>query len=114
MSFSVGTAGNTASAAWMLANGKTTAKTTDVGRCTPTSETKNIYYTPGCTAAATTFTVTAAPTVQSIAWTSLTGGSPEASVNSKEITSVSWTFAWQDKGTPYDIDFTIDDIKFIP
>jgi len=114
MTFGVGTAGNTASGAWMLANGKTAAKTTDVGRCTPTSDTNNIYYTPGCTPSSTTFTVPAVPAAQSVAWTSLTGGAPEASVNPKEITSVYWAFAWQDKGTPYAIDFTLDDIKFIP
>jgi hypothetical protein len=104
---------NTPTGTWMLTTGgKTTAKATDAGRCTPTSGTQ--YYHPGCTDNVTQVPVTATAATQTITWSTFTGGTPVASVNPKEITSIYWYFPWAEKGTPYPLDFTIDDLKFIP
>ena len=113
ITFGVGTVDDTPTGTWMLSpGGKTTAKATDSGRCTPTSG--NQYYHPGCVDPIASVPVTAAPVAQSVTWALLTGGAPVASPKPNEITSIYWYFPWQDKGTPYDLDFTIDDLKFIP
>jgi hypothetical protein len=114
MTFQVGTVDTTPTWTWMQTNGKTTAKQTDVGKCKPKSDTQNQYYAPGCSANTMTFTVTATPTKISVPWTALAGGSPVAKVSPAEITSMQWIFPWVDKQTPYQVDFTIDDISFIP
>jgi hypothetical protein len=114
MTLSVGTVDNTAKWTWMANNGKTTAKDTDVGKCAPTQDTQNQYYAPGCTPGATTFAVTATATPVSATWATLTGGAPNATVNPAEITSVAWIFPWVDGQAPYQVDFTIDDISFLP
>jgi hypothetical protein len=110
----VGTAGDTANATWMAANGKTTAKTTDVGRCTPSQNTSNQYYTPGCSSPAKQIVVPATASTISVLWSDFTGGTPEASVTPSEITSIAWNFQWSGSGTPYAVDIVMDDLAFIP
>lgn len=119
ITLTVGTAGDTATGEWMLRNGKTTAKATDVGRCSPSQggkpiDTMNQYYTPGCVAPTKNIPVTTTPTPVTVAWADLTGGQPDATINPAEITSVSWIFQWQDKGTPYAVDLVMDDLAFVP
>jgi len=114
LTMSVGTAGDTATWTWMAANGKTAAKETDVGRCTPTQNTSNQYYTPGCTAPSKAISVSATPTPVSVLWTDLTGGAPETSPNAAQITSIAWAFQWADGGSPYTVDLVFDDLAFIP
>jgi hypothetical protein len=110
----VGTIADTPTGAWMLSpGGKTTAKATDAGRCTPTSGTQ--YYHPGCGDPTTQIPVTSSPVVQSVTWATLTGGTPVASPNPAEITSIYWFFPWTGTGaTPYTFDLVIDDLQFIP
>jgi hypothetical protein len=113
ITFGMGTVGDTPTGVWMRdVGGKTTAKETDSGRCTPTSGSQ--YYHPGCSDPTVQIPVTTAPVEQKVLWSNLTGGVPEASPNPKEITSIYWFFPWVENGTPYELDFTIDDIKFIP
>jgi hypothetical protein len=112
ITFGVGTVDDTPTGAWMLSpGGKTTAKPTDSGRCTPTSGSQ--YYHPGCADPMTQIPVTASPTLQKVTWAALTGGTPVASPNPKEITTIYWFFPWTGSGAaPYALDFTIDDLKF--
>jgi hypothetical protein len=114
ITLAVGTAGDTPSGTWMHdVGGLTTAKATDVGRCTPTSG--NQYYHPGCGDPTTQIPVTASPTPQTVNWANLTGGTPEASPNPSEITSIYWILPWTGSGdTAYAVDLVLDDIKFIP
>ena len=113
ITFGIGTVDNTPTGEWMLTTGgKTTAKATDSGRCTPSSGTQ--YYHPGCTDNTTQIPVTATPTTQTVAWGALSGGAPSTSVNPAEITTIYWFFPWSDQMAPYELDFTIDDLKFIP
>jgi hypothetical protein len=110
----MGTINDTPTGTWMLSpGGKTTAKPTDAGKCTPTSGTQ--YYHPGCGDPTTQIPVTATTATQSVLWGSLTGGTPDASPNPSEITSIYWYFPWTGTGdTPYAVDLVIDDLKFIP
>ena len=109
----VGTIDNTPTGTWMSnPGGDATAKPTDSGRCTPTSG--NQYYHPGCEDPTIQIAVTADPTEQQVLWTDLLGGLPRSSPNPAEITSIYWFFPWSEGGTPYAIDFAIDDLEFIP
>ncbi len=114
ITFGAGTVGNTTTWTWLKQNGKDTAKETDAGRCTPTSNTQNQYYHPGCEDPKVTLPVTATPVVQEVTWAKLTGGSPNASVNPSELTSVWWSFPWTGSGAAYPVDIVIDDLQFIP
>jgi hypothetical protein len=119
ITLTVGTAGDTAAGEWMLRNGKTTAKATDVGRCAPSqngkpTDTMNQYYTPGCTAPTKNIPVTTTPTPVTVLWADLTGGLPDPTVNPAELTGISWIFQWQEKGTPFAVDIVMDDLAFIP
>jgi len=110
----VGTINDTPTGTWMLSpGGDTSALPTDAGKCTPTSGTQ--YYHPGCGDPTTQIPVTAAPVVQNVLWTDLTGGTPDSSPTPSEITSIYWYFPWSGAGaTPYDVDLVIDDLGFIP
>jgi hypothetical protein len=113
VTFGVGTVDDTPTGTWMLSpGGKTGAKASDSGRCTPTSGTQ--YYHPGCVDPTAQIPVTATATPQQVTWTSLTGGTPVSSPNPKEITTIYWYFPWTAGQTPYALDFTIDDLSFIP
>jgi hypothetical protein len=115
MTFGVGTIDDKPSAAWMTQNGATTSKETDSGRCTPSAQTGNQYYHPGCSDPTVQIPISAAPTPQPVPWASLTGGSPAATVNPSEITSIYWYFPWSGSGSaPYALDFVLDDLSFIP
>jgi hypothetical protein len=114
MTFGVGTIDDKASAAWMIQNGSTTSKETDSGRCTPTAQTGNQYYHPGCTDPTIQIPITATATPQPVPWANLTGGVPVATVNPSEITTIYWYFPWSGSGAAqYPIDFTLDDLTLI-
>ena len=109
----VGTVKDTPSGAWMLnPGGKTTAKPTDVGSCTPTSG--NQYYHPGCGDPTTQIPIIATPTPQSVTWADLTGGTPAANPDPSGITSIYWFFPWTGStDTTYAVDIVLDDLKFM-
>jgi hypothetical protein len=111
----IGTINDTTTAAWLAANGKTDANPNAAGRCTPSQNTNNIYYHPGCGDPTLQIPVAATPTVKDVLWTDLTGGTPDANPNPKEITSIYWYFPWSGSGAAeYAVDLTLDDLQFIP
>jgi hypothetical protein len=55
--------------------------------------------------------VTATSTEVSVTWDKFMGGVPTMT-NGTEVTGIQWAFAWVEAGTPYDVDVTIDDVKF--
>jgi hypothetical protein len=116
ITFDVGIVSDTPSGTWLLANGAApaTTTTTEAGRCTPTSNTQNQYYHPGCGDPTTPITVTASPVVQNVLWANLAGGTPVASPaasDTSEITAISWIIPWSSGS--YAVDITLDDLKFI-
>lgn len=48
----------------------------------------------------------------SVTWAQLLEGLPVATIDGSDIMGVEWALSWEDAGTPYDIDVTVDDIKF--
>ena len=115
LTFTVGSVNNTPTAAWLAANGKTDGKPNSAGKCTPSQTTGNIYYHPGCENSTISVPVTATPTVKEVKWADLTAGTPDASPNPAELTSIAWFFPWTGSGAAtYAVDFVIDDLEFIP
>ena len=111
LTLSVGTLNDTLAPAWINTHG---GNSTDPGRCIPTSGTSQ-YAEEGCSNPTETIVVTDTPTVVNILWSDLVGGSPEVNVATpSEITHISWTLPWTSGGTPYPVDFVIDDLSFIP
>jgi hypothetical protein len=50
-----------------------------------------------------------------VAWTELTGGSPEANVDPSKVLQLQWDFEWVDgMTTPYTVDVTVDDVVLTP
>ena len=47
-----------------------------------------------------------------VKFSQLVDGVPVAAVDGKDIVGLEWAFAWMEAGTAYDVDVTIDDIKF--
>jgi hypothetical protein len=86
------------------------------GRCIPASTNQ---YDGSCASPVFPVPVTAEPETVTVLWSQLTGGRPAASVDPREITSISWTFpppaGAGDPVTamPYPIDVVIDDISFV-
>jgi len=60
-----------------------------------------------------TFTVGQSETKVSLKWSDFTGGRPQSSVDPKQLLGLIWFFDWHGQGTPYPIDLTIVDVKFI-
>jgi hypothetical protein len=56
--------------------------------------------------------VTAGGAVVEVKFSQLVDGVPVAVVDGKDIVGLEWAFAWMEAGTAYDVDVTIDDIKF--
>ncbi len=58
-------------------------------------------------------TVTPGGSVVSVKFTDVTGGLPNATITGKDIVGLEWAFPWAGAtDTAYDIDVTVDDIKF--
>jgi hypothetical protein len=47
-----------------------------------------------------------------IPWTDLMGGVPVSTVSSNQLIGLQFQFAWTDGGTPYDVNVTIDNVRF--
>ncbi len=112
--FRVGTAADTVSHEWLHANGQT-AEPANFGRCLPPGSNQ---YDGSCSEPVVTVTVTETPTVVTVLWDDLTGGSPEASVTPSELTSISWALpapAGVDTQavTTYSVDLVVDDLRFV-
>jgi hypothetical protein len=106
----VGTAGNSISTAWFVANGG--EDTPNHGRCAPASDNQ---YDGTCSSGMASIPVTDTPTTVQLAWEDFTGEMPADSFDPAEITFIGWNFAWAGAAdTPYNVDVVIDDIKFMP
>jgi hypothetical protein len=113
LSFAATTVNDTTSAAWLISQGDTQAKTTDVGTCTPTSG-NGRYYHPGCADATKSITVPTTPTTISVLWSDFSGGQPDVSPKPDQITGIYWNLPWGGTGSAtYPADFTIDNLQFI-
>jgi hypothetical protein len=93
LKFSVNT--NSNQAPDMCLTGKGTCNVDTAGACTPNS---------------VSIAIPATPTVITVPWTDLMGGSPSATVNPEEVLQFQWDFDWSDTMTPYEIDVTVDDV----
>lgn len=113
--FTVGTAGNDIGYAWLNANTQpATPVAPNFGRCTPAAT----QYDGTCSSPSLTVPVGATVSNVQVQWAQLIGGQPNATVNPAEITFMSWVLpAPMGAGTPgvttYDIDITIDNLRFI-
>jgi hypothetical protein len=114
LEFRVGTAADTISHEWLHENGQT-EEPANFGRCLPPGSNQ---YDGSCSEPVVTVTVTDTPTVVTVLWDDLEGGSPEASVTPSELTSISWALpapAGVDTASvsTYSVDLVIDDLKFV-
>jgi hypothetical protein len=66
--------------------------------------------TGSCSPAGFAFAVPETPEVVSVRFETLTGGSPAFMVDPAEVVQLTWSFAWGDGVTPYDVDVTLDDV----
>jgi hypothetical protein len=52
----------------------------------------------------------------SVTWANLTAGTvpgvPNATIDGKDVIGFEWAFKWMEGGTAYDVDVTVDDLKF--
>jgi len=87
----------------------------NAGRCIPA----NNQYDGTCSSPAFSVPVTAQPTTVTVLWSQLTGGSPAASVDPREIVGISWSFPTPPgagdpvNAMPYPMDIVIDNISFV-
>jgi hypothetical protein len=115
ITFGVGTAADETSHVWLNANTNPMPPALpNAGRCLPAVS----QYDGSCTAPSHAVPVTAERTTVKVLWADLTAGRPAATVDSKEITNMAWTFpapagAGTTAPTTYDVDVTIDDLQFI-
>lgn len=80
------------------------------GKCMP-ADTTDVY--SSCHGAAVDVAVPTGGGVVSVTYASLMGGLPVATVDGKDVDSFEWAFPWAGAtDTMYDIDVTIDDVKF--
>jgi hypothetical protein len=109
----VGTAANSVSHEWLHENGQAD-EPANFGRCIPPGSNQ---YDGSCSEPHFTVTVTESPSVVTVLWDDLTGGSPEASVTPSELTSISWALPAPagvdtENVTTYSVDLVVDDLRF--
>jgi hypothetical protein len=115
LTFSVGTAADDITHVWLNAVAMPTPPAmVNAGRCVPAAT----QYDGTCAAPSHAVPVTAERQTVRVLWADLTAGRPAATVDPKEITSLSWAFpapAGAGTATPvtYDVDITVDDLQFI-
>ncbi len=80
------------------------------GACVVPPGTTDTY--PLCHPAAVDIPVTAGGAVVEVKFADLMGGMPVATVNAKDIVGFEWAFAWMEGVAAFDVDVTLDDLKF--
>jgi len=81
------------------------------GGCKVPAGTTDAY--PVCHPPTFDIPVSAAGGVVEVKFSDVTGGVPVAAVDGKDLVGLEWAFAWAGAtDTPYDVDVTLDDIKF--
>ena len=113
ITLNVGIAADDVTSVWLNRNAMPVPEP-NAGRCVPAMA----QYDGSCGAPNRTIPVTAQVTTVQVLWADLAGGRPAAAVDPKEITNISWNFpppAGAGTSTPvtYDVDLTIDDLRFI-
>jgi hypothetical protein len=83
------------------------------GMCAPASE-----YDGTCAVPTKVIPLTGTVTTQTVRWNDLTGGRRPPSFTGESpnpalITAISWVLPWMEMGAPYNVDITVDNIKFI-
>jgi hypothetical protein len=112
LNLSVGTAADTISTAWYTKYTVPPATVTPTfGTCSPPTSNQ---YDQSCSAPSKVIPVTATATTVTILWADLTGGKPQASVDPKSLTGLSFYFTWNgSSSTAYPVDIVIDDLSFV-
>jgi hypothetical protein len=112
LTFGVGTLNDSITATWLNAHGgKVNANT--AGRCVPPDSAANQYAQSVCVDPTKSIEVTPTVATQTIYWTDLTGGKPDANPGLGDgITSIYWAIPWTSGS--FAVDITIDDLQFIP
>jgi hypothetical protein len=83
--------------------------------CLPGKGTCNVATAGACTPASVNIPLPSSPETVQVAWTELTGGSPEANVDPSKVLQLQWDFEWVDgMTTPYTVDVTVDDVVLTP
>jgi hypothetical protein len=117
ITFNVGTAADDVTSVWLNRNAMPLPNprlAPNAGRCVPAVA----QYDGSCGSPSRAIPVTAQATTVQVLWAELTGGQPAASVDPEQITNISWNFpppAGAGTATPvtYEVDLTIDDLRFI-
>lgn len=78
------------------------------GTCVP----KTNQYDGTCLSPSKIIPVSADTVTRTVKWADLSGGKPQASVDPKELTSLSWILPWNGTGPVYNVDITIDNVMF--
>jgi hypothetical protein len=115
--FSVPTMSNSVPGTWLQSVGGVNVTGNEPGRCFPGANMMQ-YYHPDCADPIYKITVTgtqAAPQTVSLMWNGFMEGKPQPAVMPSEITGILWYVTWTGaSGTPYMVDFHIDNLAFIP
>jgi hypothetical protein len=114
VSFSIkGTAGPTGKLSFRIQTNANTAidQVNKKGSCVVPAGTTDPY--PLCHAATYDITVAPGGSTVEVKFSDPTGGVPVATVDGKDIIGLEWAFPWLGAtDTAYDVDVTVDDIKF--
>jgi hypothetical protein len=73
---------------------------------------KTNQYDGTCLSPSKIIPVSADTVTRTVKWADLSGGKPQASVDPKELTSLSWILPWNGTGPVYNVDITIDNVMF--
>lgn len=116
ITFQVGTSEDDISHLWLNSQPTppTPAAVANSGRCLPAMN----QYDGTCATPAFSVPITASEVTIEVRWADLLGGSPSASVDPSEITSIAWIFpnppgAGTATPTPYAAELFLDDLSFI-
>jgi hypothetical protein len=110
--FSLGVSGTSnVSLGMMTRENQPEPPTTTIGTCVPPDP--NAPFA-SCYSASTPLTVAATPAPLSIAFASLTGGSPHVSVNPAELVGIVFYLGWSSGDAPFEVDLTLSDLRFTP
>jgi hypothetical protein len=107
--FFVESAAQQVSSSWVNANGADSAdpdSPPNSGRCIPATS----RYDGSCREPRVSLTVSSEPVAVVIPWADFAGGSPEVTVDPREITAIAWSLPGD---TPYGVDIQIDDLRFV-
>jgi hypothetical protein len=117
LTFEVDTLNDTIVPAW-LSTHMGSPMATDSGRCVPGPTAVNQYAQTDCVQPTKAVAVTATPTPVTVLWSDFTTGKPDPAPKATDIVSIRWVLpnppgVATSGVTPYALDITIDDLKFV-